>query len=55
MKMIFMIVVLILLSGNVLVGQYINIYGNFEERLGICIFYIEVVFLKQEVYKLGLQ
>lgn len=35
MKTDFATAVLILLSGNDLVGQYINIYGSFEERTDI--------------------
>lgn len=55
MKTTFTTAALILLSGNVLAGQYINTYGNFEERLDTRTFHTEAVSSKQEAYKLGLQ
>ncbi len=46
---------LILLSGNVLAGQYVNTNGNFEEKLATRTLYTKVVPSKQEAYKQGLQ
>ncbi|MCG9613348.1 hypothetical protein L1D41_27385 [Vibrio harveyi] len=55
MKTTFAIAVLVLLSGNVMAEQYINTYGNFEERPDTRTFHTEAVSSKQEAYKLGLQ
>ncbi len=46
---------LILLSGNVLAGQYIKASGNYDERLATRTFHTASVSTKQEAYKLGLQ
>ncbi len=46
---------LLLLSGNVLAGQYVNTNGNFEEKLATRTLYTKVVPSKQEAYKQGLQ
>ncbi|CAH0525339.1 DUF3316 domain-containing protein [Vibrio sp. dhg] len=55
MKTTFTTAALILLSGNVLAGQYIDTFGNYEERLATRTFHTEAVSSKQEAYKLGLQ
>ncbi len=47
-------VTLILLSGNVLAGQYINTYGNLEERLATRTIRTDIVASEQEAYKQGL-